>query len=151
MTHMRRLLLTALVATSLAILSHQPSTAGDDAKPLQGVWIGQSMEADGKPAPAEAAKRMQFTFKGDKLLIRGNFADDREQECTYKVVVKQSPHHLEFSPPNEKKPILGIFEVKGDQLKICLRHASSADGRPTEFATKEGSRLVLIVLKKQNS
>src|SRR5207249_4310041 len=103
-----------------AILSHQASKAGDDAKALQGVWIGQSMEKDGKPAAAEAAKRMQFAFKGEKLLIRGNFTDDRELECTYKVDVKQIPNHLEIFPANDKKSVLGIFEVKGDQLKICL-------------------------------
>ncbi len=146
---MQRLLLAALVAMSLVMLSAQASTAGDDAQPLEGVWIGQSMEADGKAAPIEVAKRMRLTFNGDKLLFRGNFDDDREEECTYKVDVKQSPKHLEFTPPNEKKPILGIFEVKGDELKICMRHASSDKGRPTEFATKEGSQLILLVLRKQ--
>jgi uncharacterized protein (TIGR03067 family) len=125
------------------------SRAADDKDSLQGVWVAQSMEADGNAAPAEAVKRMRFTFKGDKLLVKGNYDDDREDECTYKVDPRQSPKHLDFTPVKEKKPIRGIYEVKGDELKVCLRHADSSEGRPTEFATKAGSRLVLIVFKKQ--
>ena len=147
---MRRLLLTLLAVPCLAIALQSVTAAGDDAKkPLQGVWVAQSMEADGKPAPAEAVKRLRITFNNDKLFLAGNFNDDREEECVYKIDPTQSPKHLDFTPPKEKKAILAIYEVKGDELKICLRHASSSDGRPTEFATKAGSRLVLMVLKKE--
>jgi len=122
---------------------------GDD--PLQGVWVGQTMEADGMAAPSEAVKRMRFTFKDGKLLVRGNFDDDREEDCTYRIDPKQSPKHLDFTTPTEKKPVLAIYDVNGNELKVCLRHASSSDGRPTAFATKAGSKLVLIVFKKEKS
>jgi uncharacterized protein (TIGR03067 family) len=59
------------------------------------------------------------------------------------------PKQLDFTPPKEKKPILGIYEVTGDELKVCLRHASSSEGRPTEFVSKADSKLVLIVFKRQ--
>jgi uncharacterized protein (TIGR03067 family) len=123
--------------------------AGDGVDTLQGVWAAQSMEADGKATPAEAVKQMRFTFRGDKLLLRGNFKDDREQECPFTVDPKKMPKQLDFTPPKEKKPILGIYEVTGDELKVCLRHASSSEGRPTEFVSKADSKLVLIVFKRQ--
>src|SRR5262249_43960615 len=139
-----------LVALCLLSAARNDAPAGDDPKePLQGVWLAQSLEADGKPAPAEALKRMRFTFKADKLLIKGNFDDNREEECTYKLDPKQSPKHVDVPPAPEKKPVLAIYEVKGDELKICLRHGNSAKGRPTEFATKAESQLVLMVFKKQ--
>lgn len=145
-----RCILLALVVPCLVIVLHPTTRAGDDSKDaLQGVWVAQSMETDGKPAPAEAIKRMRFTFKGDKLFMRGNFADDREAECAYKVDARQAPKHLDVTPPKEDKAVLGIYDLKGDELKVCLRHASSSDGRPTEFATKADSKLVLIVFKKQ--
>lgn len=132
---MRHLLWAALVVPYLVSALHSGAKAGDDDKnPLEGVWVAQSIEADSKPAPAESVKRMRFTFKGDKVLVRGNFNDDREEEGAYKADFKQSPKHLEFTLPKAEKPILGIYEVDGDELKICLRHASSSDGRPTEFA-----------------
>lgn len=147
---MRRLLSAALGTCCLVLALQSVTKADDEGKEsLQGVWAAQSMESDGKSAPAEATKRMRFTFKGDKLFIKGNFDDDREEECVYKVDSRQSPKHLDFTPPKDGKTVLGICEVKGDELKICLRHASSSDGRPIEFATKAGSKLVLIVFKKQ--
>ena len=127
------------------------AAAPNDKEPLQGVWIAQSEEADGKPAPAEAVKRMRFTFKGDKLLVKGNFADDREEECSYEIDAAKSPKQLDFTPPKEShqdSPILGIYEVKGEELKLCLRHGGSSAGRPTEFSTKPDSDLILIVLKR---
>jgi uncharacterized protein (TIGR03067 family) len=147
---MRRLVPVPLLAFCLLTATYLAVRAGEDAKdPLQGVWAAQSVEADGKPAPAEAVKRMRFTFKGDKLLVRGNHDDDREEECPCTVDPKQTPKHLDFTPPKEQKAVLGIYELKGDELKVCVRHASSSEGRPTEFATKAGSKLVLIVFKKQ--
>lgn len=146
---MRCLPLIALAVTSLVILLDCGCEAAEDSQTIQGVWIAQSMEADGKPAPPEAVKKVRFTFKGDKLLVRGNFSDDREDECTYKLDPKQSPKHLQFTPPKEEKPVLAIYEIKGDELKICTRNPSSPDGRPTGFTTKAGSGLALIVFKKQ--
>lgn len=147
---MRRLLLTALSVPCLAIALESVTKAGDDAKkPLQGVWLAQSMEADGKRALAEVFGRMRFTFRFDKLYIVGNFNDDREEECAYKVDPTKSPKHLDITFTKEDKTVLAIYEVKGDELKICLRRGISSEGRPTEFATKPDSQLVLLVLKKQ--
>src|SRR5262245_34836798 len=108
-----------VVVTVFAIAGQSPSRGADEAtEPLQGVWVAKSMEADGKPAPADKVERMRFTFKGDKLLLRGNFDDDREAECTYKIDANQSPKHLDFTPPKSDKAILAIYEVKGDELKV---------------------------------
>jgi uncharacterized protein (TIGR03067 family) len=143
---MRRIILTMLATTCIAFSSR----AGDEARDaLQGVWQAQTLESDGKPAPAEAAKRMRFTFKGDKLLIKGNFADDREEECKYTIDVKATPKQLDFTTPDGKKKILAIYEIKNDEMKVCMRHAESKSGRPTEFATKADSKLVLVVFKRQ--
>lgn len=147
---MKCFLLTATVAVCLTMASHTTAKAADDGdKSLQGVWVAESMQIDGKPAPDKVVEQMRFTFKGKKLLVRGNFDDGREEECDYAADPAKSPKHLDFTPPKEKNPILGIYEVNGDELKICLRHASSSDGRPTKFASKTDSKLVLIVFKKQ--
>lgn len=147
---MKSLLLTAFVTVCLTMPSLAVAKAADNGdKSLQGVWIAESMEIDGKPAPKKAVEQMRFNFKGKKLLVRGNHGDDREEECDYRVDATKSPKHLDFTPPKEKNPVLGIYEVNGDELKICLRHASSSDGRPTKFATKADSKLVLVLLTKQ--
>jgi uncharacterized protein (TIGR03067 family) len=133
----------------LAAMANNPAPMDDPRQSLLGVWVGQSMEADGKPVPEATAKRMRFTFKDDRLLIRGNFEDDREVACTYKLDAAKSPKHLEFTPENEDKAVLGVYDVNGDELKICMRHASSPGGRPNQLATQPNSRLILVIFKKQ--
>jgi uncharacterized protein (TIGR03067 family) len=115
---------------------------------LQGAWVAQSLEVNGKPAPAPEFKTLRFTFKKDKLIVRGNFGDDGQEECPYQIDAKKTPKHFEFTPSKEKMPILGIYEIKGDELKICLRQGGGG-ARPTEFAAKEKSGLILVVFKKQ--
>lgn len=142
-------MLTALIVSSV-IAGSGPADEADDAKgALQGVWQAQSLEADGEPAPAKAVEKMRFTFKGDKVLVRGNFRDDREEEGSYTIDASKSPKQIDLTLPQAPKAALGIYEVKGGELKVCLRHVVSDEGRPTEFATKPGTKLVLIVFKKQ--
>lgn len=133
---------------SLLLVLAGIAAAPDDNAALQGVWNAKSMESDGRPEPAGSVKQMRFTFKGDKLLIRGNFQNDREEECSYKIDASKSPKHLDFTPPTEKKPILAIYEIKGDELKMCIRHGNSSGGRPKEFSSKPGSNFILLVFVK---
>ena len=107
------------------------------------------MKADGNETPPQAVERMKFTFQGDDLLLGGNFQNDKVQKCPYKVDATKTPKELDFTPPGAPKAVQGIYEIKGDEMRLCLRHASSSDGRPTEFASTPGSKLVLLVLKKQ--
>lgn len=115
---------TILVFAGLALALPTSRAADDDPKAaLQGIWVAQTIEEEGKSAPARGFSHLQFTFKKDKLFTRGF-------NC-------------------EEKPVLAIYEVKGDELKVWLRNQPSNDGRPSEFARKPATRLVLIVFKKQ--
>lgn len=121
----------------------------DDQKALQGSWTAESMVINGMRAPLDVIKRMKFTFRDGKLFVQGNFENGREDECVYTLDSKASPKQLDFTPPMEKKPVLGIYELNGDTWKLCLRHAGSDKGRPTELASKLDSECVLLVLKRQ--
>ena len=105
----------------------------------------------GKKVPKEIAMRMRFKFSGDKLFIRGNFDDDREVECSFRLDEKQEPNHIDFATPTGNKPILGIYQCDGDSLKICMRHGNSDKGRPTKFKTTSGSELILITFALDDS
>lgn len=117
---------------------------------LQGAWIAKSIEAKGQPAPPEAVKSMQFTFKGDKLFVRGNFKDDREEEGSYKIDMTKTPAQIDYSVSGQQKTVIGIIELSGDELRVCFRHNSSDGARPTAFAAKEDG-VILVVLTKAKS
>lgn len=150
---MPRTTLFKLLTLFLVVCSHEAAQAEDDDKQLQGVWIAQSMEADGRPAPEDALKRMRFTFKDRKLHIQGNYkTSDEEMACDYKLDPKASPKHLDFTPiskEKDEKTVLAIYELKAGVLKICARHADSDKDRPKEFKSTAGSELLLIVFKQQ--
>jgi len=63
----------------------------------------------------------------------------------------KSPRQIDIDPktgPNIGKTNLGIYEVDGDQCRICFANSPS-DERPTGFASREGTRLIVLVLKRE--
>jgi hypothetical protein len=45
--------------------------------------------------------------------------------------------------------VLSIYDLNGDEMKLCLRRPGNPQGRPTAFATERNSDLVLMVLKRE--
>ncbi len=123
--------------------------ASDPKRSLLGVWQAVAMERGGMPAPQEAIARMRFTFEEGRLLVRGNFQDEREVACTYQIDLQQDPMRLDFQPPEEKKKVVGIFRFRDELLEVCLRNASSNKGRPESFQAQGDSSLVIIRFRKQ--
>lgn len=133
----------AITAFTLVIIASSAPAADKDADKLQGVWDGVSIEVDGKVAPDEAAKRMRLTFKGENLIIKGNFRDDREETCTYKVDSTKSPKTLDFKTPTQRELVLCIYELNGDDLKICF-----VKGSPTHPKEMTSKKQAVITFKR---
>ena len=51
------------------------------------------------------------------------------------------------TPLREDKPLLGIYELTDDSYKVCF--GPPGGERPTEFASKPGSKVRLIVMKRE--
>lgn len=147
------------VALAVALLTcfafgSSVSRAADDEpapeanSPLEGVWVATELTVDGKNPPQEAIERMRFTFRGNDVLVRGNFRNDREEKNTFTIDETTSPKEFTMTTESDQQ-VLGIYQLEGDTLTLCLRHASSDKGRPTEFVSEPESRLVLIKFKRQ--
>lgn len=115
---------------------------------LQGVWQPKSIKANGVDVPQEAVAKTRFTFQKTKLLIRGNFGDEREDTCKYKIDVTKSPRHFEFTPPGKDKPIQGIYQLKDGELRICVSRTNSGGKRPSEFKSDPDSGMILFIMRK---
>ena len=50
--------------------------------------------------------------------------------------------------PDRRTPILGIYELNGDVLKVCTDLANK-DRRPSDFISSVGSSLILRVYRRQ--
>lgn len=139
--------LSALFALGILVI---PVTAEENELDiLKGAWVAESLESGGVQAPPETLKLMRFTFQDRKLLIRGNFQNDREEACPFKIDASQMPKHLEFTPPGEEQAVLGIYRVTEGKLEVCMRKARGTPNRPTSFETGDDKSLVLVKFKRQ--
>jgi uncharacterized protein (TIGR03067 family) len=68
---------------------------------------------------------------------------------TYHLSPAKTPKSIDFTPtagPDKGKPLPGIYELDGDDLKICFGKVGGP--RPSGFTTAAGSGHVLVVLKR---
>ncbi len=138
MTPLVHTLSTVLVATlGLGITQGEKKTA---AGPLDGVWVAQQMVSRGQTAPDTVVANIRFTFKGDKVTIRGNRGDDSEDICSFTIDTSASPRRIDIVNPNGVT-MEGIYEVAGDVLKIAL-------GRPRPADYTPGPAVIVFTLKK---
>jgi uncharacterized protein (TIGR03067 family) len=110
-------------------------------EPLQGTWEMQKLVGRGKDVPPEKAKAIVFRIAGDQLQRFVNDID-RKDPSTIKVDAGQKPAHLDLTPAKEGDPkMLGIYELDGDTLKICM----SSKKRPDKFDGTEGDAILMIL------
>jgi uncharacterized protein (TIGR03067 family) len=120
-----------------------------DNEKLQGTWKVVSGESEGKEAPIDELKQATWVFKGDKLIVT---KATESHESDYKIDPTQKPKTIDVTPrqgPEEEKDktFPGIYQLDGDTLKLCMNGPDME--RPTEFVTKEGTRLMLLSLKRE--
>jgi uncharacterized protein (TIGR03067 family) len=132
---------------SLVALCLGVSAVADDAKKdsdkLQGKWSVESGQRGGQPAPAELVERLKFTFEGDKLKV---VTGEREREATVKLDPSKSPKEIDLKPSDGEKALLGIYKIEDGKFHLAI--GEPGEERPKEFASKEGSRAMYFVMKK---
>jgi uncharacterized protein (TIGR03067 family) len=140
------LLLGGLTATTAA--ADDDESKKDLAK-MQGDWAGVSMMRDGQAFPDDDAQALFRTVKDNhytvyryrKTIGKGTFTIDATKK----------PHTIDSTPEPppgmEAKPVLGIYEWDGENLRTC--YAAQGKERPTEFASKAGSGHTLSVWRRE--
>jgi uncharacterized protein (TIGR03067 family) len=115
-----------------------------DAEKILGTWALVSYEEGGKKAPEELLKNAQVVLTaGGKMTVKN--ADGKVSELTYKLGPDSKPK--EFDCTDDKgRMMFGIYKLDGDTLTVCYDRGGD---RPTEFASKPGTSVVLEVLKRQ--
>ena len=142
-------------AAVLALTAGLSLAAGDGNKKaldmeyakLEGTWQVVSLEVDGMKIPKE-------TIKESKLIIKGKEFTMKEKVATYKGTFSIDPSKkpktidVKFREGPEKgNTSLGIYELDGDDLKLCL--SVTTKERPTEFSAKPKSGHGFEVLKRE--
>jgi uncharacterized protein (TIGR03067 family) len=148
------LALSMVVAASVVgarrALACRPAAAGKDEAPqdedkIVGTWAFMSFEKGGQKEPEEDFKEAKLIFAADGKLTAK--LPKGEKGGTYKLDPAKKPKAITITTENGGT-ILGIYKLERDTLTVCLGDENDND-RPTEFASKEGTKVVLVVLKRE--
>jgi uncharacterized protein (TIGR03067 family) len=123
-------------------------TAGQARKKLQGTWVAQAAQRDGKPAADVVGHRLTFT--GGRFSIRSR-GGKVLYEGTFEVDPGSKPAAIDFK--HEKgalkgKVWKGIYSLEGDGLRTCDNAPDLARARPSSFRARAGSGYVAITFKR---
>jgi RNA polymerase sigma factor (sigma-70 family) len=120
--------------------------APKDEEKIVGTWGYVSVEVGGKKVAEEDVKEAEMIYTAE-----GTFTADRgkgmKREGTYKLDPAKKPKEI-TTTNGEGRTHSGIYKLDGDTLTICIPEEAGAE-RPTEFATKEGTKVLLVVLKRE--
>lgn len=121
----------------------------DEREALQGSWV--LIEQLPRAIPDIRCERI--VFKGDKLTL--HYRLDGQigvVETRFKLNPKAKPKAIEFTPTEGDRKgeiFLGIYELKGDELKISYR--GSGASRPRDFDDKmEGNQSTIYFMLKRS-
>jgi RNA polymerase sigma factor (sigma-70 family) len=119
--------------------------AKSDQERLQGSWRIVDAEFAGKKVDGEEGEKI----KQQRLVVKGTTMK-LKFESPFTLNEKKNPRQIDVEvkdgPANEVGTWKGIYQLKGDDLKICI-NPPNVD-RPTEFATQGGVLTMLLTLKR---
>ena len=124
-----------------------PTVTPSDAESLQGVWTVHRQESDGERVSIFGD--MTMTFKGDKVELRPLGKDHKDPPtAAFKLDPTKSPKEIDLtvSKDGQSEVVRGIYDLKGDDLRICLAEPKAK--RPTAFVTVKGGDSDLAVYKR---
>jgi uncharacterized protein (TIGR03067 family) len=119
-----------------------------DQEKLQGTWETTSIEYNGKDLSGDF--KLKFVFKGKEASVEGSDEVQKDYaKFNFKLDQGTNPRCIDITiaEGNQKDTdIEGIYELKGDELRICAKVIGKS--RPGKFAAPEGENIALLVLKR---
>ena len=145
---MRFLLLGCALALVTFTARADEDAAKKDLKVLAGTWKVVAAEHDGDS--------LDRIIDGVMVIKENNFHIKTKSGTELKgdliLNPTKAPKHIDYvhqDGPLKDKKWEGIYELKGDTLKICYAEADSEKERPIEFKTLKDSKLLYLELTRE--
>lgn len=116
-------------------------------KQLEGVWNEVLTELDGqrKETARDADYMSILTFKGDEMTEKKKGSDKLFHSGKIRIDPSKNPKTLEFFVSGTKNPAREVYELQGDELKIC---SILGGNRFPEELTGKNPRHLLVIYKR---
>ncbi len=121
-------------------------------KRLAGAWAVRHIETDGKAifAPGDLAQA-RITFDGNVASIAG-FRVLFVRDFLLTLNPAGSPKTIDatfLQGPKQGETFQGVYVIRGDEVRICLRLTHPEHGRPKGFVTNSGTTLYTFILARE--
>jgi uncharacterized protein (TIGR03067 family) len=117
-----------------------------DSAAIQGKWNFVEVHEDGKAKRKEKFEGLKLEIAGDKITISppGN---EKPEVITIKL--DEAKKHIDMTMEKTKKIHLGLYELKGDDLRIVFSENNDSPDRANKFETEpKGPNGVMFVLRR---
>ena len=139
-----------LGSLAVVVLAVYSAHGGDEAAlkkvraALEGKWKVVSMETFKGKDEGAVGSTFEFDKEGRYVWVTG-----KGNQLLKKARFKLNPgrKEIDIDPDNETRTYEGIYAIEKDKLTICLA-LNASDGRPTEFAIKDGKNHAVIKLER---
>lgn len=145
--------LVVLVPIAVLVAVVPQSSLADNEKDgvLNGTWVLTSAVVDGVKTSATLIKKENHrrTFTDNKLEIQ---RDDLSVPITATFELDIAKGTIDITPnegPDKGKVVPGIFDIKGDTLRMCV--VDPGNPRPKEFSSKVGTGRILTEFKRKKT
>jgi len=136
-----------LPAIMLAALLSQFPTADakvQDLAALDGTWKPTSAQRGDLESSEEELERQRMTIRNSRYWVpSGKREGYKPNLVEIRIDATKTPKHIDFvvvEGPNVGMTELGIYELNGDELKVC-----SGKSRPTKFEARVDDWNALVV------
>ena len=126
---------------ALGALAGCAAPPGPKSTGLTGKWSPITAFLGGKPFPL-------VTLQGPLLVTDDRFEFGGDKGL-YRIQATSRPAQLDIrgiEGRNAGREVAAIYELKGDELVVCYQ--LGAGGRPTDFTSPHGSRILLMHYKR---
>lgn len=138
----------ALILGFLVVADKEADAVKKDLAQLEGEWSMTAAERDGEKIPEGLLAGSKRVTKGDETSI--HIGNQLFMKATFKIDPSKTPKEIDYDVKegmNKGMKQLGIYEIKGDAVKFCF--SAPGEKRPSDFTTKEGSKLTMSAWKKK--
>ena len=142
--------LTFLTAAVLLAAPALAQDGKDDAKNIVGTWKVVAGELQGMKQKAILGHRM--VFEKDALQFQDEKGEAIPPKTRYELRPDKTPPEIDIirvqaeGDKEQKQVAQGIYELKGDKLRLC--YGQPGKERPTEFKTAEGDGRAMAELER---
>ncbi|HEV3259809.1 MAG TPA: sigma-70 family RNA polymerase sigma factor [Gemmataceae bacterium] len=120
--------------------------ADADRTAIQGTWVVEWGEADGRPLAAQD-RAMKWAITADHITYQDSYSSTK---LTYRLDPAGRPRAIDMKGRlglSGGGTMRGIYLLERNRLKLC--YAMGARERPDDFVTSRGSERILLVLRRR--